>query len=105
MRRSISFVLLGTAPSLLLGCSSLDRATDVLDEFQSAQVELAQKKADRILRSLVLKVEGEVTVEAIALNSPDLPLLVVLGWYLLVLFAKDAAASSAGVSAAVIAST
>jgi hypothetical protein len=30
-----------------------------LDEFQSAQVELAQKKADRILRNLVLKVEGQ----------------------------------------------
>jgi SNF2-related domain/Helicase conserved C-terminal domain len=30
-----------------------------LDEFQSAQVELAQKKADRILRNLVLKIEGQ----------------------------------------------
>lgn len=30
-----------------------------LDEFQSAQVELAQQKADRILRDLVLKVEGQ----------------------------------------------
>ena len=53
----------------------------------------------------LLKVEGEVSIEAGGINSPDLPLLVVLGWYLLVLFAKDAAASSAGASAAVIAST
>ena len=40
----------------------IDRDTEFtisLDEFQSAQVELAQKKADQILRSLVLKVEGE----------------------------------------------
>jgi hypothetical protein len=31
-----------------------------------------------------------------------MPLLVVLGWYLLVLFARDAANSTAGVSAASI---
>ena len=53
----------------------------------------------------LLKVEGEVTVEAGAMKSPELPLLVVLGWYLLVLFARDAAAASAGSTAAVIAST
>ena len=51
----------------------------------------------------LLKVEGEVTVEAGAMKSPDLPLLVVLGWYLLVLFARDAAAASAGSTATVIA--
>jgi hypothetical protein len=50
-----------------------------------------------------LKVEGEVTVEAGAMKSPDLPMLVVLGWYLLVVFARDAAAASAGSTAAVIA--
>jgi hypothetical protein len=48
----------------------------------------------------LLKVEGEVTIEASAVKSPDLPLLVVLGWYLLVLFARDAAESSLVVSAA-----
>ena len=48
----------------------------------------------------LLKVEGEVTVEAGAMKSPDLPLLVVLGWYLLVLFARDAAESSVVVSTA-----
>jgi hypothetical protein len=53
----------------------------------------------------LLKVEGQVSIETAAIKSPDLPLLVVLGWYLLVLFARDAAASSAGSTAAVIAST
>ena len=48
----------------------------------------------------LLKVEGEVTIEASAVKSPDLPLLVVVGWYLLVLFARDAAESSLVVSAA-----
>ena len=38
MRRSVSFVLLGTVPSLLLGCSSLDRATDVATGYVSHQL-------------------------------------------------------------------
>jgi hypothetical protein len=48
----------------------------------------------------LLKVEGEVAIEPGAIKSPEMPLLVVLGWYLLVLFARDAATSMAGVSAA-----
>ena len=40
------------------------------------------------------KLEGQVEIEPQAIASPDAPLLVVLGWYLLVLFARDAAASS-----------
>jgi hypothetical protein len=52
----------------------------------------------------LLKVEGEVKIEAAAIERPDLPLLVVLGWYLLVLFGKDAAAASASASTVVIAS-
>ena len=32
----------------------------------------------------LLKVEGEVAIEPAAIKSPDMPLLVVLGWYLLV---------------------
>lgn len=52
----------------------------------------------------LLKTEGEVEIEGDAARSPDLPLLVVLGWYLLILFGRDAAAS-AGATAAVIAST
>lgn len=38
MRRSISFALLGTAPSLLLGCGSFDRATDVATGYVSHQL-------------------------------------------------------------------
>jgi hypothetical protein len=52
----------------------------------------------------ILKTEGQVEIEPDAITSPDLPLLVVLGWYLLVLFARDASVS-AGVSASVIATT
>jgi hypothetical protein len=59
----------------------------------------------------LLKVEGEVAIEPAAIKSPDMPLLVVLGWYLLVpadatnvdtllLFARDAADSLEDVSAA-----
>jgi hypothetical protein len=47
-------------------------------------------------RQGLLKLEGQVEIEPQAIASPDAPLLVVLGWYLLVLFARDAAASSAG---------
>jgi hypothetical protein len=52
----------------------------------------------------LLKMEGQVEIVAEAAASPDVPMLVVLGWYLLVLFARDAAASSAG-TVAVIAAT
>jgi CubicO group peptidase (beta-lactamase class C family) len=38
MRRSISVILLATAPTLLLGCSSLDRATDVATGYVSHQL-------------------------------------------------------------------
>jgi CubicO group peptidase (beta-lactamase class C family) len=38
MRRSISVVLLATAPTLLLGCSSLDQATDVAAGYVSHQL-------------------------------------------------------------------
>jgi hypothetical protein len=47
-------------------------------------------------RQGLLKLEGQVEIAADASPSPDVPMLVVLGWYLLVLFARDAAASSAG---------
>jgi hypothetical protein len=55
-------------------------------------------------RQGLLKVEGQVEIETEAIQSPELPLLVVLGWYLLILFSRDAAAASAG-SAAVIATS
>jgi hypothetical protein len=47
-------------------------------------------------RQGLFKMEGQVEIEPVATASPDMPMLVVLGWYLLVLFARDAAASSAG---------
>jgi hypothetical protein len=53
----------------------------------------------------LLKIGGQVEIEAAARKSPDLPLLTVLGWYLLVLFARDAAAEGGtGAIVAVIAS-
>jgi hypothetical protein len=39
-----------------------------------------------------MKTEGQVDIETAAVTYPDLPLLVVLGWYLLTLFARRAAA-------------
>ena len=53
----------------------------------------------------ILKMEGEVDIEASARTIDVLDLLVVLGWYLLILFARDAAAASAGSTAAIISST
>jgi hypothetical protein len=41
----------------------------------------------------LLKTEGQVVIEAGGSAVPELPLLVVLGWYLLILFARDAAAA------------
>jgi hypothetical protein len=41
-----------------------------------------------------LKSGAQVEIEPDEATNPDLPLLVVLGWYLLVLFARDAAAAS-----------
>ena len=49
-----------------------------------------------------VKTEGRVEVQPDAIGHSDLPLLAVLGWYLLVLFARDAAAQA---SAAAVAST
>jgi hypothetical protein len=46
-------------------------------------------------RQGLLKMEGGVEIERDATKSPDLDLLVVLGWYLLVLFARDASTSAA----------
>jgi hypothetical protein len=50
----------------------------------------------------LLRMEGQVDVETTAVSYPELPLLVVLGWYLLILFARDSAAagSAAAVAAA-----
>jgi hypothetical protein len=55
-------------------------------------------------RQGLLKTEGQVEIDPSAAESPDLALLVVLGWYLLILFARDASAQ-AGATAAVVASS
>jgi hypothetical protein len=46
-------------------------------------------------RQGLLKMEGGVEIEPDAASSPDRDLLVVLGWYLLILFAHDATTASA----------
>jgi hypothetical protein len=46
-----------------------------------------------------MKMEGDVEIEPDAAGSPELPLLVVLGWYLLILFARDAAAAGGAAAA------
>lgn len=42
----------------------------------------------------LLKTEGQVDIETKAVTYPELPLLVVLGWYLLIVFARNAAAAA-----------
>ncbi len=61
------------------------------DWFDAADKPLVHFKS----RQGLFKLEGQVEIEPQAIASPDVPLLVALGWYLLVLFARDAAASSA----------
>jgi hypothetical protein len=51
----------------------------------------------------LIKAKGAVAIQAEASQLKELPLLVLLGWYLILLFSDDAAAaSSAGVIAATI---
>ncbi|HEX9328458.1 MAG TPA: hypothetical protein VF915_18165, partial [Reyranella sp.] len=38
MRRAVSLALMGAAPTMLLGCSGLDRATDVATGYVSHQL-------------------------------------------------------------------
>jgi hypothetical protein len=54
-------------------------------------------------RAGLMKTEGQVDIETAAITYPELQMLVVLGWYLLILFARDAA--TAGGTAAVVAAT
>jgi hypothetical protein len=53
----------------------------------------------------IVKAKGAVEIQAGAANRTDLPLLVLLGWYLILLHADDAAAASGAASVAVISST
>ena len=55
--------------------------------------------------SELLKVEGEVEIEPGGIELPDLPLLVVLGWYLLVMFAHDSAADAVVASTFIVGSS
>lgn len=50
-----------------------------------------------------LKMESQVVVETTAHDLPEAPLLIALGWYLIVLMALDAASS--GTTGAIVAST
>lgn len=52
----------------------------------------------------LLRMEGRVDIEPEAAGLSELPLLVALGWYLLVLFARDSAAAAATSSVVVAAS-
>jgi hypothetical protein len=54
-------------------------------------------------RQGLTRVEGEVEVEPAAVALPHLPLLVPLGWYLLVLLAQDTAESMAGTAGGIVA--
>ena len=51
-------------------------------------------------RAGLLKMDGQVDIETDAASLPELPLLVVLGWYLLILFARDSAAAGGAAAAA-----
>ena len=53
----------------------------------------------------IVKAKGAVEVQARAGERPDLPLLILLGWYLILLHADDAAAATSASSVAVISST
>jgi len=53
----------------------------------------------------IVKAKGAVEVQAGAGERPDLPLLILLGWYLILLHADDAAAATSASSVAVISST
>jgi hypothetical protein len=53
----------------------------------------------------IIKADGAVEIQPGAAALPDVPLLVLLGWYLILLHADDAAAASTGATVAVISST
>ena len=51
----------------------------------------------------VIKAKGAVDIEPEAVKLPDLPLLVLLGWYLVLLYAQDTAVATTAVVPAVTA--
>jgi len=48
----------------------------------------------------IVKAKGAVEIQPAAAGRPDTPLLVLLGWYLILLHADDTAAATAGAAAA-----
>jgi hypothetical protein len=53
----------------------------------------------------LIKANGAVEIPPEAVTAPDLALLILLGWYLILLFAEDSAAAASGASVAATAST
>lgn len=53
----------------------------------------------------IVKAKGAVEIQPDAATLPDVPLMTLLGWYLILLHAEDAAAASSGATVAVISST
>jgi len=51
-----------------------------------------------------MRASGQVEVNPDATGRPDLSLLVLLGWYLILLHAEDSAAASSAATVAVVAS-
>jgi hypothetical protein len=52
----------------------------------------------------IFKATGGVEIQPEARGLPDVPLLVLLGWYLILLHAEDSAAAASGASVAVVSS-
>ncbi len=69
--------------------------------WQESELALVRFKG----RHGLLKANGSVTIVPEALTRPDLALLVLLGWYLILLYAEDAAAASSAAGVAVVASS
>jgi len=56
-------------------------------------------------RQGIMRASGQVEVNPDATGRPDLSLLVLLGWYLILLHAEDSAAASSAATVAVVASS
>ncbi len=89
---------------------SPDGRTTRLTSANLWQTEWVWQESDLALirfkgRHGMLKANGSVAIVPEALSRPDLALLVLLGWYLILLYAEDAAAASAGATVAVVASS
>jgi hypothetical protein len=80
---------LGSRTQLRFGAANFWRSQwDWLDAQDKPLVHFKSRQG-------LLKLEGQVEIEPGVAASPDVPLLVVLGWYLLVLLSRDASSSAA----------